>query len=206
MRKPLIYVFAIVAAMAFVPGCGQDFVNETITISEDEAVTISEDNELYVEAGDFDVYFALLEPFSETYMLFGGDRVTHEGAFNNFWLAAISMEDARPIYEKHPDFYRCASPGAARAKKALQTMNIVTADSYVLEALNEAVSEFNDRIGQGGDRVAVRLEGVKLEMTAAIVRGADEDILDRLPQQARSNYFLVETVEMVAAQTALEGS
>lgn len=61
--------------------------------------------------------------------------------FNNFWLATISIEDARPIYQEHPDFYKCASPGAARAKNAVKPMNIVTADSYVLEALNEAVSD-----------------------------------------------------------------
>jgi hypothetical protein len=166
---------------------------------------VEEDNELYVEAGDFDVYFKLLEPFSETYMLFGGDKMTHNAAIGNVWLATISMEDARPIYAKHPDFYRCASPGAARAKKALKTMNIITADSYVLAALNEAIAELNNRIGRGGDRVAVRLEGVTLEMTAAIVRQADEDIMDQLPKQARSNYFLVESVEMVEAQAELEG-
>ena len=205
MRKPLIYVFAMMAAIVIVPGCGQDSVKEIVSTNEDTVASF-EFNELYVEAGDFDVFFSLREPFSETYMLFGGDLVTHEAAFNNFWLATISMEDARPIYEKHPDFYMCASPGAARAKKAVKTMNIIAGDSDVLEALNEAVSEFNRRIGKGGDRVAVRLEGVKLEMTAAIVREADQDMLDRLPQQARSNFFLVESVEMIEAQTALEGS
>ncbi len=84
-------------------------------------------------------------------------------------------------------------------------MNIITADSYVLAALNEAIAELNNRIGRGGDRVAVRLEGVTLEMTAAIVRQAGEDIMDQLPKQARSNYFLVESVEMVEAQAELEG-
>jgi len=201
MGKPLIYVVTIIAAMAIAASCGQD----STTIDEDNEPYVEEDNELYVEAGDFDVYFKLVEPFSETFMLFGGDPVTHKGAFNNFWLAGISMEDAPPIYAKYPDFYRCASPGAARAKKALKTMNIVTADSYVLAALNEAVAELNNRIGRGGDRVAVRLEGVTLEMTAAVVRQADEDIMDQLPKQARSNYFLVESVEMVEAQAELEG-
>ena len=205
MRKSLIYVFAMMAAVTVVTGCGQYAAEETVANNEDTDTTF-EFNELYVEAGDFDVYFALRETFSETYMLFGGDKVTHEAAFNNFWLAAISMEDARPIYDKYPDFYRCASPGAARAKKAVKMMNIIATDSDVLEALKEAVSEFNSRIGKGGDRVAVRLEGVKLEMTAAMVRGADQDMLDRLPQEVRSNYFLIESAEMVAAQTALEES
>ena len=85
-------------------------------------------------------------------------------------------------------------------------MNIIAADSSVLEALNEAVAESNNSTGKGIDRVAVYLEGVKLELTAAIVRKADEDILDRLPQPSRSNYFLVEYAEMVDAQATLDGS
>ena len=205
MRRSLIYVFAMMAAVAMLPGCGQDSVTETVTTGNDTVVTL-EMNELYVEAGDFDVYFALHEPFDETYLLFGGDLVTHEAAFNNFWLAVISMEDARPIYEKYPDFYRCASPGAARAKKALTMMNIIVTDSDVLKALKEAVSEFNRRIGKGGDRVAVRLEGARLEMSAAMIRGAGQDMLDKLPQEVRSNYFLVESAEMVSARIALEES
>jgi hypothetical protein len=50
-------------------------------------------------------------------MLFGADRMTHEAAFNEFWLSAISMEDALPICEAHPDFYGCASPGVQEKKK-----------------------------------------------------------------------------------------
>jgi len=68
------------------------------------------------------------------------------------------------------------------------------------------ISEFKSRIRRGGDRVAVKLEGVKLEMTAAIVRQAGKDMLDRLPKQARSNYLLVKSVEMVDAKAGLEGS
>ena len=161
---------------------------------------------MYVEAGDIDVYFELLEDFSETYMLFGGNRETHKSAFNEFSLFVISMADARPIYRQHPDFYMCASPGAPKAKKAVQAMNIIAADSSVQKALNEVVSEYKNSIGKGDDYVAVYLEGVKLEMTAAIIRKADEDMLSRLPQQSRSNYFLVEYAEIVDAQTALEGS
>ena len=198
MKKAFICIVLILAAVFVMRGHWQR--------SAKEAVAFTEDNELYVEAGDFDVYFELHEEFSETYMLFGGNRETHKSAFNEFSLFVISMADARPIYRAYPDFYMCASPGAPRAKKAVQAMNIIAADSSVLEALNEAVSEFNNSIGKGSDRVAVYLEGVKLEMTAAIVRKADEDMLERLPQPSRSNYFLVEYAEMVDAQAALEGS
>ena len=198
MRRSFIFIVVILAAVFVMRGYWQR--------SAKEAVAFTEDNELYVEAGELDVYFELLEPFSETYMLFGGNRETHKSAFNEFSLFVISMADARPIYQEHPDFFMCASPGAPRAKKAVQAMNIIAADSDVLQALNEAVSEFNNSIGKGGDRVAVYLEGAKLEMTAAIVRKADEDMLDRLPQPSRSDYFLVEFAEMVDAQAALEGS
>ena len=85
-------------------------------------------------------------------------------------------------------------------------MNIIVTDSDVLKALKEAVSEFNRSIGKGGDRVAVRLEGARLEMTAAMVRGAGQDMLNQLPQEVRSNYFLIESAEMVSARAALEES
>jgi len=174
--------------------------------SAKEAVAFTEDNELYVEAGELDAYFELLEPFSETYVLFGAERATHKEEINEFSLHAISMADLRPIYREHPDFYMCKSPGAPRAQKAVQSMNIIAADSDVLQALNEAVAGSKNSTGKGIDRVAVYLEGVKLELTAAIVRKADKDILDRLPQPSRSDYFLVEYAEKVDAQAALDGS
>ena len=204
MGKPFIYVVVILAAVAIIADRWHRSDKEDVTIKE--AVTITEGNELVVAAGDFDVYFELLEPFSQTYMLFGADRATHKAAFNEFWLAVINMEDVRPIYAEHPDFYMCASPGAAKAKKAVQTMNIIAADSDVLQALNEAVAEFNNGIGKRGDRLAVMLQGVKLQLTAAVVRDTDQDMLNRLPIQSRSNYFLVEFAEIVDAQAALEGS
>jgi hypothetical protein len=85
-------------------------------------------------------------------------------------------------------------------------MNIISADSSVMDALHEAVSAYKNSIGRDGDRVAVILEGVKLEMTAAIVRDADEDMSERLPKASRENYFLVESVEIIDAIAALEGS
>ena len=106
MRKSFIFIAVILAAVFLIRGYWQR--------SAKEAVAFTEDNELYLEAGDFDVYFELHEEFSETYMLFGGNRETHKSAFNEFSLFVISMADARPIYQEHPDFYMCASPGAPR--------------------------------------------------------------------------------------------
>jgi hypothetical protein len=52
--------------------------------SAKEAVAFTEDNELYLAAGDFDVYFKLHEEFSETYMLWIAQRETHKAAFKGF--------------------------------------------------------------------------------------------------------------------------
>jgi len=198
MRKSLICVIVIMAAMAIRSGYWQS--------SAKEAVSFTEDNELYVEAGDTDVYFELLEPFSETYMVFGFQHMDHKNSFNNFSLFGIPLEEVQPIYDEHSDFYRCKSPGAARAQKLIRSMNIISADSSVMDALHEAVSAHENSFGRDGDRVAVILEGVKLEMTAAIVRDADEDMLERLPKGSRENYFLVESVEIIDAIAALEES
>jgi hypothetical protein len=193
MKKLWIFVFTTLVGMSLLAGC------------EDNSAQHDENNKLAIETGDFDVYFELIEPFSETYMVFGGEQMTHKNSVNSITLSTLSMEDAIPIYRKYPEFQKCTSPGAAKAKKATGEMNIIPADSYVLDALKEVLSKHTYSFQQGGDRVCVKLEGTKLEMTAAIVRQVNEDILNKLPRQARTNYFLVETVEIVEAQTALEG-
>jgi regulatory protein YycI of two-component signal transduction system YycFG len=76
MRKSFICIVLILAAVFVMRGYWQR--------SAKEAVAFTEDNELYIEAGDLDVYFELLESFSETYMLFGGNRETHKSAFKGF--------------------------------------------------------------------------------------------------------------------------
>ena len=196
MKNLIKCLIGVFVGLALLSGCGMN----------SNSAEFGEDDELIVEAGDLDVYFELMEPVSETYMVFGGGHVKHKNAFGSVTLAAISMTDAIPIYERYPDFHRCSSPGAARAKNAVNQMNIVAADSDVLETLKAVLSEHKDSIRQGGDRVCVRMDGAVLEMTAAVVRAADEDIMDDLPRQARTNFFYVESAEIVDAQSALEGS
>ena len=53
MRKSFICIVLILAAVVILRGYWQR--------SAKEAVAFTEDNELYVEADDFDVYFELLE-------------------------------------------------------------------------------------------------------------------------------------------------
>jgi hypothetical protein len=194
MKNFLLSLVAILTVMAMLLNCGK------------EAVQIDEDGELALETSDFDVYFELIEPFSETYMVFGGSQMRHKNSFSSIILSTISMEDARPIYANYPDFHKCASPGAALAKEAVGEMNIIPSDSSVLDSLKEVLSEHKASFKDGGDRVCVKLEGKMLEMTSVIVRKVDEDIIDQLPNQARDNYFLVESAEIVDAEASLNDS
>ena len=189
-------LIGLVVGLALIIGCGMN----------SNSAEFGEDDELIVEAGDLDVYFELMEPVSETYMVFGGGHVKHKNAFGSVTLAAISMTDAIPIYERYPDFHRCSSPGAARAKNAVNQMNIVAADSDVLETLKAVLSEHKDSIRQGGDRVSIIERNKRLLRFLFIIFAADEDIMDDLPRQARTNFFYVESAEIVDAQSALEGS
>jgi len=193
MKNLQVFLVMILAGMAVLAGCGK---SSAPTVTIDEVVVATE---------EMDVHFTRLEPFAETYMVFGGLHMTQKNAIGKVTLAALSMEDARPIYAEHPDFDKCTSPGAARAKKAVCQMNLVPADSAVLEVLKEALAEHARSLRPGGDRVCVRLEGAKLEMTAAMVREAKADILDELPSQVRRDYYLVESAEIVEAMTALTG-
>ena len=194
MRKPLIWVFAMLAGMSLLVNCGRD------------AVQMDEEGEFVVEVGELNVHFERIEPISETYMIFGGQYLRHKNAISSVSLSTLSMEDARPIYANYPDFHMCASPGAALAKEAVGHMNIIPANSDVMDSLKEVLSEHRKSLQEGGDRVCVRLEGATLEMTAAIVPKVNEDIIDELPSHAFSDYVLVELAEIVDAQTALEGS
>ena len=173
---------------------------------EKETARIDNDGELAVETADFDVYFELQDSFAETYMVFGGGQLRHKNSFSKITLSTISMEDVRPIYEEYPDFHKCSSPGAALAKEVIGQMNIVPADSSVLNSLEEVLSEHEASFKEGGDRVSVHLEGQMLELTSVIVRKVDEDITDQLPKHSREDYFLVESVEIVDTQEVLEGS
>ena len=194
MKKRLLYLAAVLTVLFMLFNCSK------------ETARIDDDGDLAVETADFDVYFELLDSFSETYMVFGGGQSRHKNSFSKITLSTISMEDVRPIYADYPDFHKCSSPGASLAKEAVGQMNIVPADSSVLNSLEEVLSEHEASFKDGGDRVSVYLEGHMLELTSVIVRKVDEDITDKLPKHSRENYFLVESVEIVDTQEAIEGS
>jgi hypothetical protein len=195
MKKCQIFwgVVLLVISMLLLMSCSK---NAGPIITEDEVV---------VTTGQMDVHFTRSEPFAKTYMIFGGHCITQEYAISKVALSTLSMEVARPIYWRYPDFTRCASPGAFHAKKAIRQMNIVPADSHVLAVLKEALAEHARNLESGSDNVCLKMEGAELEMTAAIIPRENMDIMDDLPPQARRDYYLVQSADIVDAATALAG-
>lgn len=163
------------------------------------------DNEVIVETGTLDVHFSRVRPFAETYLIFGGAEMKQSDAITKISLFGLEINTAKFIHSRYPDFYACKSPGASLAQKALRQLDIVPADSKVLEDLRKTLADYQASINQSGKRVCVRLGGDVLKLESAIVRQDSQDITNELPPQMRHEYYLVKSAEMVDAQQALAG-
>ncbi len=133
-----------------------------------EHITI-EGNSVAVDAGDYDVKFEGLREYQRTYMLFGGSYSKDNGSINPITLFGLGIVDAKNIYARYPDFHRCDSPGAALAQPKVKWLNLIPADKQVLNELRKSIKEFEDNLGQNGDRVCVSLVGKTLLMKSAKV-------------------------------------
>ena len=185
------HLTAVLPALALLVGCGS--VSEP-TISADEVV---------VSAGEMDVTFSRQQPFTDTYMVFGGLASTRDDMISQVSVVGLSMEDARPIHDRYPDFHECKSAGAPLAQRATRQMDIVPANAKVFAQLQKTLDAHEESLRQGGDRVCVQLRGELLELESASVE--DQDITGQLPRQIVHEYYLVEAAELVDARSALGG-
>jgi hypothetical protein len=163
------------------------------------------DNEVIVETGTLDVHFSRVKPFAQTYLIFGGIEMKQSDAFTKVSLSGLEVDIARSIHARYPDFHLCKSPGASLAQKALRQLDIVPADSEVMEVLRKTLADHQTSIGEGGKRTCVRLGGEVLKLDSAIVRQNSQDITNELPPQMHHEYYFVKSAEMVDAQQALAG-
>ena len=128
-----------------------------------EHITIEGDS-VTVDAGDYDVKFEASREYQKTYMLFGGGYSKEKSSINPITLSGLGIVDAKKIYARYPDFHRCDSPGAALAQPRVKRLNLIPADKQALNELRKSLKEFEDNLGQDGDRVCVSLVGKTLLM------------------------------------------
>lgn len=189
----VLFRVAIMAAGVSFSGCGR--TGHAVSSSDTEAV---------VKTADLEVRFRRTEPWSETYMIFGGTAIDQKNAVNNVTLVGLDLDDARRIHSRYPDFHRCSSPGARSAQSLTVQLNLVPSDSVVLDELRAALSDHEASLQSGGDRVCVRVEGAVLELESVRLREDGTDITSQTPFK-RFDYFLVTFAERVDSADALGG-
>ncbi|MCP3914767.1 MAG: hypothetical protein GY711_04305 [bacterium] len=178
--------------LALAAGCGSSSPGPTVTASE-----------VQVSTSKMDVTLDRKQSFDDTYMIFGGMPTNRDDMFTKITVVGLSMDDARPIYSRYPDFHTCKSAGASLAQQATKQMDIVPASDEVLEQLNETLAAHEESLRSGGDRVCVKLDGDVLQLASATA--ADQDITGQLPPQLMHDYFLVQSAKIVDAKSALDG-
>jgi hypothetical protein len=183
MKIRLYLISGIVLSWLLATGCGRS----EPTISGDEVV---------VQTDKLDVHFARLKPFSGSYLIFGGANLSPSMAFFDIALGGLDIGTARSIHTRYPDFDRCSSPGAPIAQKALSQLDIVSRNAVIAGTLKKALALHKKTTHTVDDNVCVQLSGHVLQLRSVIVRESGEEIVDKLPSQARHDYFLVENAEL----------
>ncbi len=189
LTKRFILILGIIFLLA---NCGES--GPTIT-----------DNEVIVKTGSMDVHFSRGKLFAQTYLIFGGIEMKQSDAIAKISLSGLELSTARFIYSRYPDFYACKSPGAPLAQKAIRQVEIVPADSKVMDDLRKTLADHQASLQESGKRVCVRLEGEVLKLESAVIRENNQDVTNELPPQMHHEYYFVKSAEMIDAQEALTG-
>jgi hypothetical protein len=155
---------------------------------------------LTVTSGGLGALFERGDPYSETYIIFGGSQAGF-GFVCDAGIAGIELQGAAWLARQYPDFYRCNSPGAAQAKDMMKDLRLLAADQKVRRALRKAIRHHETAIASSGDRVCVALSGERLDLNEAWLRHNEKDITDELRQGGQHPRFLyVELAKIVDCQ------
>ncbi len=173
----------VVSVRSLVPGGGLGTRVEASTVVRDMK--------------DFETTFSRVEDVADAYMIFGGDAKQRVNGFTHASVAALPIQEARWIAQRHPDFHRCASPGSKLAKDRIAPMSFVAADGTARDALAEAVELHEDRLRDDGDRTCFRVRGARLEIESIRVKHDDQDVTRRFAKPlSKTDFYLAEQVEL----------
>jgi hypothetical protein len=174
------------------------------TIHASNAGVTVEGREVRLETADFDVRFSRLGSFSEAYMVFGGNNEQPRNSLSHATLAALAMRHAELIHQTYPDFHRCNSPGAAQAKRWIETLNLVATTRAVERVLVDAVDVHAERVREGGERTCVSLAGAPLSLESVRMKRDGHDLTQDVGRAIRgADFYLAERAELVDCKTLL---
>ncbi len=140
----------------------------------------TEGRTVLLDTQDLEVRFSRQAPLSDSYMLFGGIASQVRNSFTHATLAALGIEEARLISDRYPDFHMCKSPGAANAKRLIQTLSFVGASSGTRKTLAKAVDVHMERVRSGGARTCLTISGAELALDSIRFRENAADITDQV--------------------------
>jgi hypothetical protein len=187
--------------IALVVAVGYALVNE---VSLGSAAVRIDGSHVLVDTGELEVRFYRAGPISDSFMVFGGTAERHENSFTDATMATLAMRHAQLIHQRYPDFHRCKSPGAAQAQRLTETSNFVGANPAVRRALVKAVGLHDERVGQGGERTCVSVNGEQLTFDSVRAKRDGSDLTQQLAGAfAGGSFYLAESVEIPECQTLL---
>ena len=157
-----------------------------------------------VDTGEIEVRFLRAGSASESFMVFGGTAERHTNSFTDATMSTLDSYQARAISQRHPDFHRCASPGAAQAKRLIETTHFVAPSGGIQRKLRGAVEEHERRVGNSGDRMCVNVRGHELVLDSIRVKQNGMDLTSQFAPHFRGSQFLLaESVETPDCRTLL---
>jgi hypothetical protein len=163
-----------------------------------------DEHHVALETADFNVRFSRLDPFSDSYMIFGGSDDQPRNMMTHVTLSGLPVRHARSIARSHPDFYMCKSPGARQAQQLTETLNFVVTDSHTRKTLRTALDLFEDRLGSGGERTCVTVRGERLKIASVHLKQNGMDITsDVAPTMKRMPIYLANDAEIADCKTLL---
>jgi hypothetical protein len=146
--------------------------------------------------------FARSEEFRGVFMVFGGSP---EREFGNeagqAFLAGLTLADAQSLTAQYPDFYMCASPGAARVKDAMVHMSLVASDAVVRDRIDRAIRDHDARVVAGGKRLCVTITGHTLRRLSHRIDGQEAVVTELTP----FTYVAVQRFDAQDCQPLLAG-
>jgi hypothetical protein len=157
-----------------------------------------------VETDDFKLRFSQQDAFSDSFMVFGGRSGDLKNNPIQVSFSVLTLDQARSIHRKYPDFHRCKSPGAPKAQRLIEDMSFVATDTRVRDILSEVVKLHEKRIGSGGNRTCMSVTGFEVELESVQDKKYGEDVTDQYSRHHRKdNFYIAEDAEVHDCQTLL---
>ena len=161
-------------------------------------------SQVVVRTGDFEMTFRKVGPLSGSFMVFGGNNDQHRNLATHAVVAGLPMQQARAIHSSWPDFHRCASPGAAQAKRYIEDLSLIASTRAARDTLVDVVDLHTERIRSGGDRTCLTVAGERLMLESVRLRQNGENLTQEVGRAfSRSHFYLAEQVEIPDCMTLL---